>query len=176
MRIKVLLFPVLLLFIACGPNADQMTKAISELEGKMYDETTKRIDPAVVSEYVTAVEGFANQFPDHEKTVEWLLKAGEMARNVSQHDKALAIYDRVINDFSSHAKAPQALFLKAFTLDDNMGKKDEAKVIYEEFIQKYPNDEFAASAQFMLKNLYKSNAEIIEGFEQNQATEEKQEQ
>jgi TolA-binding protein len=40
-------------------------------------------------------------------------------------------------------------------------------VAYEAFLKKYPNDDFADDAQFLLKNLGKSPEEIIKGFEQN---------
>lgn len=177
MRTLALLIPAFAIFFACNgpavPAADQetMTKEIKTLESKIYNESTKRMDPAVVGQYVTAIEGYSAAFPKDGKSVEMLLKAGEMARNVGQYDKALGIYDKVMNEFKDHPKAAQALFLKAFTMDDNLGKKDQAKVLYESFIEKYPNDEFAASAKFMLENLFKSNSEIIEGFEQNKPAE-----
>ncbi|MFT5385087.1 MAG: TolA-binding protein, partial [Saprospiraceae bacterium] len=112
-----------------------------------------------------ACETYAAANATDPKSPEILLKAAETARNVEQHDRAIAIYDLVLSTFSSYPKAPQALFLKAFTLDDNMGNKEGAKVLYEEFIEKYPNNDFAESAKFMLENLYKTDAEIIQEFE-----------
>jgi len=147
-------------------SADLVTpEYITNLAGSVYNETSKKIDMEKANKYIEACEFYANTNPKDEKSPEWLLKAAETARNISQHDKAISIYDNVMANFPDYSKAPQALFLKAFTIDDNMNQKDKAKALYEEFLAKYPNDDFAESAQFMLQNLYKSDAEIIEAFD-----------
>ncbi len=149
MKIKLLFFATAISFfaISCGDPAVKL----ENLAASIYNESTKKIDSEKAMAYVAACESFATKNPKDERSPEYLLKAAETARNVNQHDRALAIYDTVIEQFSSFKKAPQALFLKAFTLDDNMGKKDEAKALYEDFIAKYPNDDFAESAKFMLQ-------------------------
>ncbi len=169
MRIKVLIICCLATMMACN-SPDTSLNQIAELEGKIYNETTKKLDRETAEMYVASIEKFASSFSDHEKAVPMLLKAGEMSRNLGNFDQALNIYNRIINDFSSHEKAAQAMFLKGFTLDDNLGKKEEAKGIYEAFLEKHPNNEFAESARFMIQNLYKSNAEIIESFEKSDST------
>ncbi len=182
MRIKVSFFAILICFFACS-NGNQETNAtektiaevlsaelvtpeyIENLAGSVYNETTKKIDGDKANKYIEACEFYASNNPSDAKSPEWLLKAAETARNINQHTKAINIYDEVMAKFPNYPKAPQALFLKAFTIDDNLNQKDQAKVLYEEFIAKYPNDDFAESAQFMLQNLYKSDAEIIEAFD-----------
>jgi TolA-binding protein len=42
---------------------------------------------------------------------------------------------------------------------------DKAKAVYEEFLRKYPEDEFAGSAQFLLDNLGKSDDELLEALQ-----------
>ena len=180
MKIKVLFFAISLSFFACtggntgsgeGDDAANTVELPTTIEGiqalaaTVYNETTKKIDPQKAMNYVQACENFASANPTDPKSPEILLKAAETARNVNQHDRAIAIYDTVLEKFSAYPKSPQALFLKAFTLDDNMNNKDAAKVLYEEFIEKYPTDDFAESAKFMLENLYKTDAEIIQEFE-----------
>lgn len=164
MNIKFLLFVFSISLFACS-NAPTL-ESIQALAGQVYDEQSRRIDNDKAMEYVEACIQFAKANPENEESPKILLKAAETARNVNQFDKALGIYDIVMKDFASYEKAPQALFLKAFTLDDSMGKKDEAKVLYESFIKDHPQDEFVESAKFMLSNLYKSDEEIIKEFEQ----------
>lgn len=165
MKIKILLFTLAFGFFSCssGPTIE----SIGALEKAVYNDATKKIDNQKANEYVAACETFAKANPTNEEAPKLLLKAAETARNINQFDKALALYDVVTNDFSTYAKAPQAMFLKAFTLDDSMGKKKEAKALYEAFLAKHPNDEFAESAKFMLENLYKSDEDIIKSFEAN---------
>ena len=165
MKTTVLLLTICAFILSCGnPQADLSAK-IDSLALKVYNDSTKRVDTEMAKNYIAACEEYANKFPKDSLSPVLLLKAAETSRNIGNFDEALKIYDLVISDYSDYDKAPQAMFLKAFTVDDNMGKKEEAKVIYEAFLEKYPNDEFAESAKFMLENLYKSDAEIIQGFE-----------
>ena len=166
MRTKILLLAICAFILSCGnPQADLASK-IEGIANQVYNDSTKRIDPEMAKQYIAACEEYAGKYSADTLSPVLLLKAAETSRNIGDFQTALKLYDQIINDFSTFKKAPQALFLKAFTVDDNMGKKEEAKVIYEAFLEKYPNDDFAESAKFMLENLYKSDAEIIQGFEE----------
>jgi len=171
MRPKLFLFTLsaclFILFSGCKHEVNLSDK-INELSAKVYNDSTKRVNEVIAKEYVATCEQFADKFPQDTLSPVLLLKAAETARNIRDFNKALALYDRIINNFGDYKKAPQAMFLKAFTIDDNLGKKEEAKVIYETFLEKYPADEFASSAQFMLDNLYKSDEEIIKQFEEKE--------
>lgn len=165
MKVKLLFFALLLSFFACQNKVTP--EQVEALATAVYNEDIKKLDPAKAMEYVKACEDYATAHPEDKRSPEWLLKAAETARNINKHDQAIAIYDKVMTSFPDYEKAPQALFLKAFTIDDNMNRKDEAKVLYEEFLSKYPTDDFAESAKFMLKNLNKTDAQIIEEFEKS---------
>ena len=165
MKTKVLLLAICSFILSCGnPQAELATK-IEDLSHLVYNDSTKRIDSEMAVQYIASCEDYATKYPADTLSPVLLLKAAETSRNIRDYTTALNIYDQIINNFSDHDKAPQAMFLKAFTVDDNMGKKEDAKAIYQAFLDKYPDDEFAESAKFMLENLYKSDAEIIEGFE-----------
>jgi outer membrane protein assembly factor BamD (BamD/ComL family) len=166
MKTKILLLAICAFIISCGNPQAELSSKIEDLAHKVYNDSTKRIDNELAQQYIAACEEYAAAFSTDTLAPVLLLKAAETSRNIRDYNTALKIYDQIINDFSSFEKAPQALFLKAFTVDDNMGKKEDAKLIYKEFLEKYPNDDFAESARFMLDNLYKSDAEIIKGFEE----------
>ncbi len=166
MKTKILLLAICAFILSCGNPKTELASKIEDMAFKVYNDSTKRIDNEMAKEYIVACEEYASKFPTDTLAPVLLLKAAETSRNIRDYDTALKIYDQIINDFPTYEKAPQAMFLKAFTVDDNMGKKEEAKVIYENFLEKYPDDDFAESARFMLDNLYKSDAEIIKGFEE----------
>lgn len=153
---------------AIGDEATFKTESSSLLQGlidRLVDPTSKRINKDVANDYINMCEMYAGVIPSDEQSAEYLIKAGEMARNTNQFSRALTIYDWVMDKFPDSDRAPQALFFKGFTLDDSMNNKDEAKKYYEEFLTKYPKDEFADDTQFLLDNLGKSDDEIIQAFE-----------
>lgn len=53
-------------------------------------------------------------------------------------------------------------FLEAFTYDNELKEVDVARQLYEQFIDKFPKDELADDAKFLLKNLGKSDDEILQ--------------
>ncbi len=173
MKAKLGLLVLLLGLFACQTGGEKVDaeKDIMDLGKRMYDESTNRLDTKVANEFIASCEAFAQANPDHEKSAEYLLKAGETARTIKNFQKGIALYDRVIETFPNHPKAAQALFLTGFTLDNDMQQSDKAKVIYEEFLQKYPQDEFADDTQFLLNNLGKTDDEIIKSFEQKKESE-----
>ena len=98
-----------------------------------------------------------------------LHQAGETARSIRNYGKAIEIYDLIYNVFPDYEKAPQALFLKAFTLDNDLKQTEEAKALYEAFLEKHPDNEFADDTQFLLDNLGKDDEEIIQSFQQKES-------
>ncbi|MFT4665871.1 MAG: TolA-binding protein [Polaribacter sp.] len=147
-------------------NAKPLADRINEIASSIYDEETKLPNARMARKYITACEVNALISPNDPMAAELLLKAATTARTTARNaQRALNIYDWVYTQFPGYEKAYQALFLKAFTLDNDMKKFDEAKGFYQEFLNKYPNDEFAVSTKFLLDNLGKSDDEIIKQFE-----------
>jgi len=70
-----------------------------------------------------------------------------------------------LTQFPNSKEAPQALFMKGFTLDDGLGNKQAAKPVYEEFLKKYPKNDFADDTKFLLENINKTDEEIIKQFD-----------
>ncbi len=149
-----------------GKAPPNLVGYIDLLANDIYGDSVRLPDLHQARKYVTACEVNALVRPDDVRTPELLFKAANISRTTGRNPaKALDIYDWIYDRFSSYDKAYQALFLKAFTLDNEMKKIEEARTHYTAFLEKYPDDEFAVSAKFLLDNLGKSNDEIIKGFE-----------
>lgn len=138
--------------------------AIAYQTTAMFDEKSQRIVPKIAKDYVSTCDLFANMFPDHEKAAGYLFEGAEKARILQNYRKAISMFDKILTKYPNSPKAAQSMFLKAFTMDDNLKDYDKAKVIYEAFLAKYPNDDFADDTQFLLKNLGKTDDQIIESF------------
>ena len=142
-----------------------LSDEIAKLQKEMYPEDAVRIDRVKALNYIKLSEAFALLNPNEEEAVNHLHRAGETARSILNYKRAIEIYDWIIRRFPDHSRTAQALFLKAFTLDNNMKKYEEARGLYEAFLEKYPNDDFADDTKFLLENLGKSDEEIIKSFE-----------
>lgn len=94
-----------------------------------------------------------------------LMKAASVARTAKNYSKALEYYYWLSEAYPEHEAGKKAFFLQAFTLDNDMGKAEEARPIYQAFVNKYPDHHFVDDANFQLKNLGKSNSQIIDSFE-----------
>lgn len=135
---------------------------INALGIKMFNDSLLQLNKPAARQYVDACEAYAMVMGSDPKAAEYLHKGAETARSLQTIDKAILLYDWIIDRYPDHPRAAQSLFLKAFTLDNNLKNYDEARTLYEEFLKKYPENEFVASAQFLLENLGKSDEELLE--------------
>jgi TolA-binding protein len=127
------------------------------------------VNAEFVDDLIAAYESFATEFPADTLAADYLFKAGDVVMNTNRSNKAIQLYDRIINDYSDYRKAPEALFLKGYVYENNLGRLDKAKAIYEEFLAKFPDNEFADDAEVSLKYLGKSPEELIEIFQKENA-------
>jgi len=141
-----------------------LTEHIDAIGGKMYNEKTHKLDIKVAGSFIQVCELYALLKPEDSQSPNYLHKAGETARAIRAFPQAINIYDRIYAKYPSFEKAPQALFLKAFTYDNDLKDFDKAKALYTEFLKKFPNDDFADDTEFLLKNLGKNDEEIIQDF------------
>ena len=156
--------------IAAKIPADSPTviDRLQNIGSKMFDEDAGKIDYKIANNYLQNCELYAMMNPASEKSPELLAKGAEVARSIKSFNTALEIYQWIYGKFPNSKQAPQALFLEGFTLDNELHKQDEARKLYEAFLEKYPKDDFADDAKFLLDNLGKSEAELIKEFEAKQ--------
>lgn len=115
--------------------------------------------------FVDACEAYAISDPEDPRSPKYIFDAAEIAKLLKTYDKALDLYDWLVNQYPNYSKTPSALFIKAFTLENELGRIEEAKTAYELFLEKYPDDNFADDARFSLENLGKSPEEVLRAIE-----------
>ena len=81
----------------------------------------------------------------------------------------MAFFDRVYTDYKGYEKAPDALFLKAFVLEDQVKDLAAAEKAYKEFIKYNPDHPLVGSAEFSLANLGTPTEELLKKFEEANA-------
>ncbi|MCO6478622.1 MAG: tetratricopeptide repeat protein [Phaeodactylibacter sp.] len=148
---------------------------IEEMGGRIFDDSTGRIEYRVANNFIQSTELYALILPQSDKAPDMLYKGAEIARTIRSFDKALQLYAQVSEQYPESGRAPQALFMQAFTLDSDLRRFDDARVLYEKFIADYPDDDFVDDAGILLENLGKDDEEIIRSFtEKNEEAEEVQ--
>jgi TolA-binding protein len=118
------------------------------------------------------MEKYAKEYPESEKTPEYLFKAGEIYGSLKKSDKALEVFQLVYVKYPEFPKRATALFMQAFIYDEGLQQYGKAESLYRKFIETYPDHELYDDAQAALKFLGKSDEEIIKEFEQMQKTKE----
>lgn len=124
-------------------------------------EAGTKIDKKVVQSYVNACEAYALSNPNGKLTPSYLYKGSELARSIKSLEKVLSLYDWIIEKYPNYEKTPTVLFLKGFILENEIKSIDMAKKVYEEFLVKYPKHELVDDVKFLIKNIGKSNEEIL---------------
>ena len=169
MKYFIATFLTVTILAACESSDGGKEKLLSDityLEQEIGAEA--RPDAEKLDTLMVKLENYASAFPQDTLSANLLYRAGEIARMNGQFEKALEIYEGIIGKHTEAPEAARALFMKGFTLDNDLKRLDEAKAVYEDFLQKYPNDDFADDANFLLKNLGKTEEEIIREFEAGQ--------
>lgn len=142
---------------------------IEEMGSQMFDDSTGRIEYRAANNFITSAELYALILPKSEGAPDMLYKGAEIARTIRSFDKALGLYAQINELYPESTRAPQALFMRAFTLDSDLKRLDEAKALYEQFVADYPDDDFVDDAHILLENLGKDDEEIIRSFTEKNA-------
>ena len=126
----------------------------------MFNDSSFRLNEPMAMLYIEACELVASANPALPNAPEYLHLAAETARTLRDIPRAIDIYNWIIEVYPDHNRAATSLFLKAFTYDNDLKDFEKAGKYYNEFLTKYPNNEFAESAKFLLEHLGKSEEEL----------------
>ena len=144
-----------------------LTEKIATLENKIFN-PDGTINTKKALTLLDAYEQFIVENKDDSNRMEYIFKAAGIALNLNRGQTSLKYLEQYLLSYPNGPQAEQALFLKAFVLENSIGNIKAAKQTYEEFIQKYPNSEFADDAKASIKYIGKSPDEIIELMKQEQ--------
>ncbi len=168
-RNSLLILALVAALASCGSSNEKDAAEIQTAEDTLFSTSEGFIDKAKALELVDLYVDYANSYPDDSMAVEYLFKGAEFCLNLGEGQRAITLYNRVIQEYPDFRKVPECLFLKGYVYENYLGDLDNAKAIYLEFIEKYPDNEFADDAEISIQNLGKSPEELIKQFEEQQA-------
>ena len=148
-----------LLMVACGPSREERISAIEDFEDSIF-ESAVAADPQVADQLTQLYVDFADKYPKDSLAPQYLMKAADVQSNVLHTERAVELFDRIIQDYPDFDEVPMCYFLKGNALELN-SQMDEAKAAYEEFLAKYPDHYMAEQTRKMLPLIYMSNEEKL---------------
>ncbi len=148
-----------------GEDLVQMSEQLHEQFGQLSDPESGLLKQDVATDYLAKVAHIATSFPRDTAIAMHLYRAAEVARAMNQAPLAIDYYQRITKDFPNFSRAAEAYFMLAFTYDENLKDLEQATIAYERFIKQYPAHDFADDAAILLKNLGKSDEEILQELE-----------
>lgn len=168
-----LLLVIILSFSYCNHEVtkEERQSNITNLEAIPFiDTVTFEINEKHSNDLVNAYAEFAEAYPEDEQTPEYLFRAAEISRSTKSPQKAIDLYQKLVEKYEKYEKTPYCQFLIGFTYDNDLKDMFKAKENYTLFIDKYPDHDFVKDAKVLLENLGKSPEELIKSFEEkNQA-------
>ncbi len=135
------------------------------LGNDLYDLKNQRLNYRNAAAFVEISELYASLLPKDSLSPVLLIRAAEVARVMKQFDRAIELYQWVLEQYPDHPDAADAMFMIAFTWDSDLARYDSARVWYERFLKAYPDNDFADDARFLLDNLGKSEEELLQSLE-----------
>ena len=137
--------------------ADQWSATNTPIEEQLknrqravYESAALQINYSAANELITASELYALLLPRAEQSPKLLLSAAEITRGLGVYRHSLDLLDWVATRYPGHPQAAQALFLRAFTLDEQLHDTTAAREAYQTFLRKHPEHEFADDARLLL--------------------------
>jgi len=117
------------------------------------------LDAKLIKDYIALAQLHA-AFLSSASSSKNILKAAAVARGYGNNAEARILYDIVLQDFKGSDDSAEALFQKAFMLDQ-IGENDEAEQLYTAFISTYPEHKLLAQVRLLLKDVHLTEEEIL---------------
>jgi len=154
------LLAVSAVMVACGPSRQERVEQIMDFEDSVFENAIVA-DSATADELTNLYVAFADKYPTDSLTPQYLMKGAEMQSNVLHTERAIELFDRVINDYSYFSEVPMCYLLKGNAYDLN-SQYDEAKAAYQAFVDKYPDHFMAAETRKLIPLVGMTPEEIFE--------------
>jgi len=160
---------LLLFFALIGLSCDSKAQKQSNPEDEILQvnkellDSNQHIIKVNAKKYIRLTQEFINEKADSTKVIKYAIQGAEVAVNIGEYQKAIQSYDLLVKQFPNNPKVvANALFAKAFVLENNLKDIEGARKIYQSILEKYPNQEISKTINATLDNLGKSEAELLE--------------
>lgn len=158
-KIALLMFAAAL-FVACGQNREERLAEIKAFEDSIF-ESPIAADTATANRLTELYVNFVNKYPKDSVAPEFLMKAADIQSNVLHTERAVGLFDRVIEEYPDFEDVPMCYFLKGNAYELN-SQYDKAKATYELFLDKFPDHYMAEQTRTLIPLIGMSPEEMLD--------------
>lgn len=148
-----------------GKGAAEVSRLLLDNFGAVSDPNSGRLNMQASKDFAKIARELADSFPADTMSAMPFYRSAEVVRAMNDPKRAAVIYQDVYDRYPSFSKAPEALFMLAFTYDEDLKDLEAAKATYTKFLENHPNHTFADDTEMLLKNLGKSDEDILKELE-----------
>ena len=148
-RIATVIILAATLLVACGPSREERIEQIEDFEDSIF-ESAVAADETTADQLTALYTAFADKYPDDTLTPQFLF-----------NDEAVALYDRIINDYPHFEDLPICYFLKGIAYESD-SQFEKARQAYQTFVDKYPDHYMADQTRKMIPLVGKSTEEMLD--------------
>jgi tetratricopeptide (TPR) repeat protein len=160
---------LLLLMQACAPvEAPDLLTEIRELEQQLKSAQDIQERKEEARALIDKTLAYFEANPKDTVAARQLFLAGDVARGIRDHGKAMQCLEAVWRNFPEFRLAPDALFLQGFALEVDRNDTENAALYYREFLRSYPEHHLALQVEQLLSVLDQSPEELIRQFQQRE--------
>jgi outer membrane protein assembly factor BamD (BamD/ComL family) len=165
LRLILVLF-CLATFVACNDSKSKSLEKIQKLEKQLLDANGNPKDEVSAYNLQVEYDDFATRFPDDPQAPEFLYKTATISINLNWGESAVKVLEKFLQLFPADKRAPEALFFLGFVYDNQINDDNKAGTYYNDFLKKYPKHVLAKDVEASIRNLGKTDEELIREFEQ----------
>ena len=160
MKRLVLFLSITALLVACGPSRQDRIVQIEDFEDSLT-ESAIVVDSAAAEQLTNLYVEFADKYPSDSLAPQYLMKAADMQSNVMNTERAVALFDRIIENYPDFDQLPICYFLKGNAYESNR-QFEEAKAAYQVFVDKFPDHFMAEQTRKMIPLVGMSPEEMLD--------------
>jgi outer membrane protein assembly factor BamD (BamD/ComL family) len=164
LRLLIALF-CLATLVACNDSKSKSLEKIEKLEKQLLDANGNPKDEVSAYNLQVEYDDFASRFPDDPQAPEFLYKTATISINLNWGESAVKVLEKFLTMFPNDKRAPEALFFLGFVYDNQINDDSKAGTYYNDFLKKYPNHVLAKDVEASIRNLGKTDEELIREFE-----------
>lgn len=135
----------------------------------MFGQKNMELDKEIAVKEIGLYQDFVKKFPEDTLSAEYLFRSSDLSRAMGDNLKAIEYLSQLSEKYPKYKKIPECLFLQGYYYQEFFGDTLQAKSFYTKLISTYPNHPFADDAKALMQMFGKSEADIIQEFEKNQA-------
>lgn len=163
--LSILMISLSVFLFSCKPSKESELEKIKDLETKILADRETSIDGVGAYNLQAAYTSFYENFPKEPETPGLLFKAADMCVNLKWSKQAIEYLTIINTQYPDFEKAPDALFMLAFVYDHLIEDDAKAGEYYRAYINQFPDHIFVKDAEASIRNLGKTDEEIIREFE-----------